>query len=413
MAYNDRDFGDTVDSALILRPLETQDSDEESRSSSYEYVFMVKCIYHFETPSKYYVLRDSGTLKVDFQQDIFHCIASNSALDNQAFELRTFEQQETAAALFALELNQLVDQGFRPYHNGSFIPDADVVPNFAFHQHSLMPDIVGIGLEAFQPLLNSIEFEHFRHLSLLRSELEIKPVDEYAPIFSYNKMPSYKTRSLIGRGIKLVEASIYWVYPSVGRPNHTFTDILRGLQWRLVTMFSGFEMMIFALLGIGDEDKSSFTKVFWGSKHRRNLLKMADALLPAINLKATHILEEKTVDNFLLINSGDLKKLKSYMCQSAGAAHMQTIDNMDKVVSLAKILRNLTTHCFISPTRVIRWELLETYIEVTRQLARFALIILEAIHRARAHQLSLDAYLMRETYAPITYKNKVQTKGVD
>lgn len=156
------------------------------------------------------------------------------------------------------------------------------------------------------------------------------------------------------RGVRLTEEAINWYEPSIGdTPKHKPFDKLRGVQWRLVIAYSGFEITTKALMN--HFDRGTSLKITADFIQKCNL--PSYSLLTSPNPKKKENLEkwltkdEDAIAEFLSITAGDKKIIEHWIVQS------NPISSWEEAVKLAKALRNASAHGFLLPKKVDDWQL--------------------------------------------------------
>ncbi len=162
----------------------------------------------------------------------------------------------------------------------------------------------------------------------------------------------------LSKGYYLIKSGLEWHEPAIG---HNSIDKLndthkaRGLQWRLVMAYGGFETITKTLLNsknyLNPETIKDFTAkcvlpsyspLYPPDSKRKNLEKWLEKPL----------LEKKSaIADFLSVEKGDKTIIEKWIVQST------PIYTWAEAVILAKALRNATAHGALSATKVKEWGL--------------------------------------------------------
>jgi hypothetical protein len=163
-----------------------------------------------------------------------------------------------------------------------------------------------------------------------------------------------KVIKCIIRGVRLTEEAINWYEPSIGGKKRTVYHKSRGVQWRLVIAYIGFEITTKAFMNNFDGVlKSDIIETF---------IKLSD--LPSYdpltspnadkkeNLKKWLEKDEDAIAEFLgIISKKDKILIKNWIAKSI------SISSWEEAVQLARTLRNASAHGFLSAKKVQDWQL--------------------------------------------------------
>jgi hypothetical protein len=160
------------------------------------------------------------------------------------------------------------------------------------------------------------------------------------------------------RGVRLTEEAINWHQPSIGdTPKRTTIDKLRGVQWRLVIAYSGFEITTKALMnhfvrGTSPEIIEEFIQ-------KCNLPNYIPLNSPNTqkkeNLEKWLTKDEDAISDFLGLTAGDKKIIEYWIIYS------NSISSWEEAFKLAKSLRNASAHGFLLPKKIDDWQLKEGF----------------------------------------------------
>ena len=155
------------------------------------------------------------------------------------------------------------------------------------------------------------------------------------------------------RGVRLTEEAINWYEPSIGdTQKRGDIDKIRGVQWRLVIAYSGFEITTKALMNNFERGKPLDIP---------NFIKMCS--LPIYNPLDTPNPKKKenldkwlakdqdAIAEFLSVTAGDKKIIERWIIQA------NSISSWEDAVKLANALRNASAHGFLSAKKVQDWQL--------------------------------------------------------
>lgn len=163
----------------------------------------------------------------------------------------------------------------------------------------------------------------------------------------------------LSKGYYLIKSGLEWHEPSVGHNSIdklTDTHKARGLQWRLVMVYGGFETIIKTLLKPGARSlKPEQIQLFTDKCILPNYNLLTSPDLTRVNLEKW--LEKPSsgkssaLANFLTLENGDCKIIEDWIVQS------NSISTWVDAARLAKALRNATAHGALSATKVNQWGL--------------------------------------------------------
>jgi hypothetical protein len=165
-----------------------------------------------------------------------------------------------------------------------------------------------------------------------------------------------KVIKALTRGVSLTQSAIDWQNPAIGqKQTRTKKDKLRGIQWRLVIAYSGFEIMTKALMN--HFQRSNSPEVIQNFIKKSSLPNYKPLVSPSIaankkpNLEKWLSKEEKAIADFLGVTAGDAKIIEHWIVKS------HTVSSWEEAVKIAKALRNASAHGFLLPTKVEQWGL--------------------------------------------------------
>ncbi len=172
-----------------------------------------------------------------------------------------------------------------------------------------------------------------------------------------------------GKGLHLVKSARGWRIPYTN--SDTAHSLVRGIQWRFVQTFSGFETIILSHGILHPEYESGqnpgFAKVFYTWKIKDHL----DRTIRRLNntklrddIQAWHLESNGsiTLNEWFIefLNPNENGRLILDKLQQSGTKH-----TWKDGISLASVLRNLTAHGALSPTQTISQGLISIYLELT------------------------------------------------
>ncbi len=176
------------------------------------------------------------------------------------------------------------------------------------------------------------------------------------------------------RGVNLTQAAIDWENPAICGSSRTDTGKLRGIQWRLVIAYSGFEITTKGLMNCINNPSIELVKLMIDHCN----LPEYKPLNPPVsdqskNLEKWLTQEEKDIGKFMSLRGADEKVIKRWMVES------HPIDTWKDAFHLAKALRNTTTHGFLVPSKVKDWKLKSSFQVLTENLAEILVAALEKL----------------------------------
>jgi hypothetical protein len=165
----------------------------------------------------------------------------------------------------------------------------------------------------------------------------------------------------LSRGFYLTKSAVQWHEPTIGRnldgkPNNT--QKARGVQWRLVMAYGGFETTTKTLLKMGRGGLSpGALRDFTNKCSLPTYTPLPSPKVARVNLDkwlnkppATPTGQTALID-FLSLEHGDAQIVEAWMVQAA------KVSSWTDAVRLAKALRNATAHGALSATKVKQWGL--------------------------------------------------------
>lgn len=161
-----------------------------------------------------------------------------------------------------------------------------------------------------------------------------------------------KTIKAMTRGLPLIQSAIEWQEPRVGKKSHNKFDRLRGNQWRLVIVYSGFEITVKALLNSKTSLNSEIIEEFFEKCDLPNY-KVMGSPNPhkRDNLDKWLQKEEGKIADFLGVRGADIKIINFWIF------NQNPIASWENSFQLAKALRNASAHGFLLPKKVKDWGL--------------------------------------------------------
>lgn len=174
----------------------------------------------------------------------------------------------------------------------------------------------------------------------------------------------------LARGEALVAAATAWEQPHIGGNRRTNADRARGDQWRLVMAYGGLETLIKTLLcftgrGLGPAEFGAFVlhaapSPVSGTKVRRGRRELEDWLSRPSTSAANPIIE------FLGLERGDAAIIERWIVTG------DDITTWEDELRLAKALRNATAHGALTPSRAVKWGIVEAFEVLTLDIGRAA-----------------------------------------
>ncbi|MEW6492341.1 MAG: hypothetical protein AB1589_07490 [Cyanobacteriota bacterium] len=162
----------------------------------------------------------------------------------------------------------------------------------------------------------------------------------------------------LSRGFYLTQSAMQWQEPAAGcntTDNPNATHKARGVQWRLVMAYGGFETTIKTLLKPGKSLNPEAIKVFTDKCDlpAYRLLTPPDQKQENLEkwLKRPSRQGKTALADFLSLDNGDQKIIESWIVKST------PISSWVEAARLAKAVRNATAHGALSATKVRQWGL--------------------------------------------------------
>lgn len=175
---------------------------------------------------------------------------------------------------------------------------------------------------------------------------------------SHSKSPDHidKVIKALTRGVSLTQAAIDWHNPAIGQNPTRKIDKLRGIQWRLVIAYSGFEITAKALMNhfkrnTPPEVISNFIQKCSLPTKYEPLTSPKTSPKKKPNLEKWLSKEESAIADFLGVTAGDAKIIEHWLVKS------QSVSSWEEAVKLAKALRNASAHGFLVAKKVADWQL--------------------------------------------------------
>ncbi|MBW4629852.1 MAG: hypothetical protein KME49_31165 [Brasilonema octagenarum HA4186-MV1] len=173
----------------------------------------------------------------------------------------------------------------------------------------------------------------------------------------------------LSRGFYLIKSALEWYEPAVG---HKSTDQLndihkaRGIQWRLVMAYNGFEMITNTLL-INEKYLTPETiKSFTNKCHLPDYSSLNPPVATRVNLEKwlnKPSLEKKSaLADFLSVGNGDKTIIEEWIVKST------PVSTWVDAVRLTKAIRNATAHGALSPSKVNQWGLQKPLLTLSNNL---------------------------------------------
>jgi hypothetical protein len=164
-----------------------------------------------------------------------------------------------------------------------------------------------------------------------------------------------KVIKALTRGVSITQAAIDWQNPAIGKKSTRKIDKLRGIQWRLVIAYGGFEITAKALMNHFKRNTPPEVIENYIKKCSPPIYKLLSS--PSIsrnkkpNLEKWLSKEEDAIADFLGVTAGDAKIIEHWIVES------HSVGSWEEAVKLAKALRNASAHGFLVPTKVEHWGL--------------------------------------------------------
>ncbi|MGB3402882.1 MAG: hypothetical protein WBA77_09345 [Microcoleaceae cyanobacterium] len=213
--------------------------------------------------------------------------------------------------------------------------------------------------------------------SWLTNQTKCKTIQKKLSYFNsnHNSRPEHidQVYKFISRGVNLTQAAIDWENPAIcGSPRNN-TGKHRGIQWRLVIAYSGFEITTKGLMNCYKDNSIRFP-VFKKMLDKCNLPRYSSLKHPGSdnskNLEKWLSREELAMGKFLGLSGKDAEVIQRWMVKS------QPIDNWTDAFAIAKVFRNTTTHGFLVPKIIEDWKLNASLEVLTENLAEILTAVL-------------------------------------
>lgn len=191
----------------------------------------------------------------------------------------------------------------------------------------------------------------------------------------HSKTPQHidKVIKAVIRGVALLKSANGWKNPAIGKnSSRTPIDKLRGLQWRFVIAYSGFEIASKSLMSC--QGRNINPKITEDFIQKCSLPEYGFLVSPQGELGLEKWLnkEEGELAKFLGVTSGDRKIIENWIVKS------QPIDSWEQSAKLAKAIRNASAHGYLSATKVKELGLKPGLRKLTDDLA---LIVAYGLHK--------------------------------
>lgn len=193
---------------------------------------------------------------------------------------------------------------------------------------------------------------------------------------SHSNEPKHidKVIKALTRGNGLVDAAVGWKNPAINKPKaRANLEKIRGIQWRLVILYSGFEIMAKAL---SNEFKRNISHNMYDDFIGKCSLSDYEFIATPPNnpeLKKWLDKEDEALMEFLGITGGDRRILNSWLVNS------QPINSWEDSFKLAKALRNASAHGFLSPTKIDELKIKDSFRRLTLDLGTILVAALSKI----------------------------------
>jgi len=189
----------------------------------------------------------------------------------------------------------------------------------------------------------------------------------------------------LSKGYYLIKSGLEWHEPAI---SHSSIDKLndthkaRGLQWRLVMVWGGFETITKTLLPNPNNKKNNcFEQTMKDFTDKCTLPKYDSLIAPdrSTLVKLDKWLEKPSeskksaLANFLTLENGDCKIMESWIVQS------NSISTWVEAIILAKALRNATVHGALSASKVKQWGLQKPLLTLSDNLGEIVVAGLEKL----------------------------------
>ena len=178
----------------------------------------------------------------------------------------------------------------------------------------------------------------------------------------------------LSRGFNLMKSGLEWQEPAAGHnsieePNDTHKA--RGIQWRLVMAYNGFEMVTKTLLIKEKYLTPETIKDFTNKCYLPDYSSLNPPATTRVNLEKwlnKPSREEKSaIADFLSLENGDKTIIEEWIVKST------PVTNWTEAVRLAKALRNATAHGALSASKVKSWGLQKPLLTLSDNLGEIVL----------------------------------------
>lgn len=197
--------------------------------------------------------------------------------------------------------------------------------------------------------------------------------------------------SSLSRGHALIKAALEWEDPCAGKAseNSNSHSKARGLQWRLVMAYSGFEIIVKTLMihkGSGCQHEF-LDKFITLCEQADNSCYLERQNTSKVSIRKW-IEDEEKLFQFLKVKY-EIQEDGDYKLGEDAKSIKNWIDNSEKEtlyinsaesVKLAKALRNCTAHGSLSANKVKEWKIENLIDYLTRQIAEIAIAALRKLN---------------------------------
>ncbi|BAZ22031.1 hypothetical protein NIES4073_29120 [Kalymmatonema gypsitolerans NIES-4073] len=178
----------------------------------------------------------------------------------------------------------------------------------------------------------------------------------------------------LSRGFNLIKSGLEWQEPAAGHnstkePNDTHKA--RGIQWRLVMAYNGFEMITKTLLIKEKYLTPETIKDFTNKCYLPDYSSLNPPATTRVNLEKwlnKPSREEKSaIADFLSLENGDKTIIEEWIVKST------PVSTWVDAVRLAKAIRNATAHGALSASKVNEWGLQKPLLTLSGNLGEIVL----------------------------------------
>jgi hypothetical protein len=185
----------------------------------------------------------------------------------------------------------------------------------------------------------------------------------------------------LSKGYYLIKSGLEWHEPAIGHSSIdklTDTHKARGLQWRLVMVWGGFETITKTLLPKPnksfEQTLKDFTDICALPKYDSLIAPDRSTLVKLDKwLEKPSESEKSALANFLSLNKDDLKIMENWIVKS------NSISTWVEAIILAKALRNATVHGALSASKVKQWGLQKPLLTLSDNLGEIVVAGLEKL----------------------------------